>query len=198
VSGGGEWRVSERFRVEPSLTVIHSWVSNRFDYQNPLTRTLYEPVIEDVVVNWDMRALSVEPSATLSFAARASRCRFGSGYTLAYIHTDPLTSSSDLVESAPASASWIGEARVSLASPLPGSLLGRRLELGGEVTRTDLGGDVRRGAGLAHFYELDLKLWFLDPAAASRVPALALVASVTRGEDFQGWSIGISFQAPPD
>lgn len=161
LTGGVEWRLTEHFRFEPAIALIHSWLRNRFDYDNPLSRTVLEPVIDEIIVNWDLRALSIEPSAALVFSSRTSPHRIESRYRIAYIHTDPLSSSSDLLESAPTSASWIGEARVSLARPLPGSLFGRPLEVEGVLSRTDLGGDVRKGADMSHFHELDLALRFV-------------------------------------
>jgi hypothetical protein len=191
LGGGARFDVTDHFSVTPTLSGIYGRTENEFLPQNAVGDAI-KIAASGTFVDWEVETWTVVPSLELGYDYHWRRTTFAFSTRYNFFHTENFDGSSPVVEVDGNSHTW--ENKLDVDVPLGLKLLGQELHTGGFLARTDVFGGAAAGLREDQIYTINgrLVLDLLDKVWA--VQWIGLGYSYFWGENFEGWSAGVSLR----
>ena len=155
LEGGVRFSFPSDFSSRATLGLIYGRTKSEFDANTPAGLQA-EQAFGGGFVNWLVDTLTIAPSLDLAWRPRFGDFTLMPSSRIIYFRTEQLHSTSDELDVAGDSISWIN--RLDGDYKTPWDIGGYPLHFGGHFSRVDLGGNLRDGLQSNYFYEIGPRL----------------------------------------
>lgn len=187
--GGAKFFLTDNFWVTPTFSGIYGHTKNEFLPQNPVGDAI-KIAASGTFVDWEVDTWSVVPSLELGYEYHWRRTILAFSTRYNFFHTENFDSSSPVVSVDGNSHTW--ENKLDVDVPLGWRLLGQELHTGGFLASTSIFGDAADGLREDQIYTVNGRLVVNLLDRVWSVRWIGLGCSYFFGENFSGWSAGLS------
>jgi len=187
--GGVRFWVTDKLSFAPIVLGMYGTTTNSYTANSAFMQANLARATELGLVDWNVDTWGVRTSINIQYLFLWGRTRIKLSSEPIYYHTQSFNSSNPNVNVTGDSEAVVNTIDIDI--PLGVELWGHELRTGGDISRTDLFGDLRQGLALDHVNEIHPRLVLDFLNQLWKVQWIGLGASYVWGPNFTGWTAGL-------
>ena len=191
IGGGVRFFFTDNFSLTPTFSGIYGRTRNEFLPLNPVGDAI-KVVASGTYVDWELETWSAVPALELNYDYFWRRTTFSFSSRYNFFHTENFDGSSPVVAVEGNSHTW--ENKLDVDVPLGVNLFKQELHAGGFLSRTEVFGGAADGLNEDKVYTINSRLVVDLLHKVWKVRWIGLGYSYFWGENFNGWSAGVSMR----
>ncbi len=192
LGGGVDIVLVEGLVLTPEGSISYSRVENNYDYNNPFSQQIIQPLFDEEAFNWDLDIITYSPKVKLAYTLPIDPVKITISSRYAYFYNDSVGSTSSIIDIS--SDTNLFQNGIQATIPLGFSVFESGVGFRPFFVRSDVHGAARRGLEFAHFYEVGGDFLFGTKESIGLLSELSVGSSYTFGHDFEGWRIGVGYK----